>query len=294
MKSFIIRFYYIKFKIYQYLFKLDLLSEKKITDVFYYYKLNKKINWENPQTLNEKLQWLKLNNKNKYHSKLTDKLIAKREISKKIGREYIIPTLGVYENPDEIVFDNLPEKFIIKCSHSSGANYFIKGKFFNKSSLIKKINKKLNSNYYYYTAEWNYKNIHPRLFIEPIIAEKTDDEPLDYKFYCFNGKPMFFAIVYKSIFFYDLNWKRLNIERYDYPIIQNKIFAKPENFDKMIKIAEILSKEIPFVRVDLYNAKGRIYFGEMTFTPGAAAIKWKDERTDYELGKLLDLSFLKN
>lgn len=253
-------------------------------------------NLDNPKTFNEKLQWLKLNNENPLITKCADKYLVREYIKEKIGEEYLIPLLGVYNTPDEIDFDKLPNQFVMKVNWGSGQNIIVK----DKSILdIKDANKKLtewikkNSNHYYFSFEWSYKNIKPKIIIEKYIEEMSGSL-LDYKFFCFNGIPTYVQIDVDRFTnhkrcFYDMNFIKQNFTTY-YPLYTGNI-DKPENFEAMIEFSKILSKNFPFARIDFYNLNGNIKFGEITFYHGNGMEPFTPAEWDYKLGDMLKLPF---
>lgn len=240
--------------------------------ILYYTAFNKKLDLDEPVTYNEKIQWLKLYDRNKEYVKLVDKYEVKKIISKKIGDNHIIPTIGIWDHPDEIDWDILPERFVMKTTHDSGGFIICSDKSkINKNEALEKIKKSYSNNYYYAGREWPYKVIQPRIIIEEFKTTKSGESIKDYRFFCFNGQPKFLSVDYnftnKSAIrrnLYDLDWNLLDAE-ITYPRDPGTKSNKPENFEKMIEIVEKLCKNIPHVRVDLYNVDGEIYFGEMTF-----------------------------
>lgn len=242
--------------------------KKEYKDVF-----GKELSFKNPETLNEKIQWLKLYDRKREYTKFVDKVLVRSHIAKTIGPEYLIPLLGVYKSFEEIDFHSLPNKFVIKTNNSSGGVVPCLDKSnFDIQTAKRIINSKLHSNFYNVTREYPYKHIKPRIVIEEFIGE-GDKYPLDYKILCFNGVPDNIMVCSgretgnTKFFFFDLDWNllRYNKQGRDAPI--DFTISKPKNFDKMIEIAKELSKGIPLLRVDLYNVNGKIYFGEMTFYP---------------------------
>lgn len=271
-------------------------SDEKYIKEFYKYKLDKKLNLDNPKDFNEKLQWLKINDRNPEYTKLVDKYEVKQIVSKKIGEEYIIPTIGIYNSFEEINFDKLPEKFVIKCTHDSGGLAICKDKrTFDIKSVRKKINYFLKKNHYYYAREWPYKDVHPRIIIEDYMQNGNDEDLRDYKFYCFNGIPQYLYVSEglsnhetAKIDFYDMNYEKAPFGREDYLHFDKKP-SKPINFEKMKDLSRKLSKDIPFVRVDFYEINGKIYFGELTFTPCGGFMKFYPEEWDRKLGDLIKI-----
>ena len=226
---------------------------------------------DNPQTYNEKLQWLKLHDRNPEYITMVDKYAVKQYVADKIGEQYIIPTLGVWDRFDDIDFNSLPNQFVLKCTHDSGGLVICKDKSeFDKEKARKKINQSLNRNYYYVGREWPYKNVKPRIIAEQYMEDAETRELRDYKFFCFDGvaKAIFIATDRGSseetkFDFFDMNFNHLDFTNghpnaTPYP-------AKPKSFELMIDLASVLSQEIPHVRVDFYEVNGHVYFGEMTF-----------------------------
>ena len=259
---------------------------------WYYKKLGKPLNLENPTTFNEKIQWLKLNDSTPEKTLLADKNLVREYIKEKIGEEYLVPLLGVYSKFDDIDFAALPDKFVLKCNHGSSMNAIIT----DKSSInIKKLKTKFDTwmreNFGFVKGlQLHYNNIPHKIIAEEYIGTE-DDYPDDYKIFCFNGKPA--LIEYEtnrkkqvSANFFYTNWQQLNFKYY-LPVC-NKEIKKPSKLSKMLEIAKILSKGFKFVRVDLYSQEDKIYFGELTFTPGNGISKFPSN-IDVELGNLLDI-----
>ncbi|MBQ7410442.1 MAG: glycosyl transferase [Clostridia bacterium] len=261
----------------------------------YKLKMGRKLDLKNPKTFNEKLQWLKLHDRNPEYTKMVDKYEVKKYISDKLGEDYIIPTLGVWDSFDEINFNLLPKQFVLKCTHDSGGVVVIKDK---DKIDIKKVKKKLEQsmkkNYYYIGREWPYKNIKPRIIAEKYMVDESGYELKDYKLMVFGGKVKYsFVCTNRNskkglcINFYDKEWNPMPFERH-YPK-NNKEIKKPENYELMVEFAELLGKDIPFIRVDFYEVTGKIYFGELTFYPGSGVEEFSPEEWDYKLGELIKL-----
>ncbi len=272
---------------------LKIVPDKIFLKIKYRLKTGRKLNLKNPQTYNEKLQWLKLYDRKDIYTTLVDKYEVKDYISKIIGDEYIIPTLGVYDNFDDIDFDSLPNEFVIKCTHDSGGLVIVKDKNnFDKEAARKKINASLKNNYYLYHREWPYKNVSPRIIVEKMLECDTNGQLPDYKFFCFDGKVrnMFVAVDRPNATkfnFYDSEFNKLNVSQH-YPNFDYEL-EKPSNFEKMIELCEKISRNLKHVRVDLYNINGKIYFGEITFYHFGGFEKFSPENFDYEMGKFIDL-----
>ena len=260
------------------------------------YKLaiGNKLDLNNPKTFNEKIQWLKINDKKDIYTKMVDKYEVKKYVADIIGRKYIIKTIGVYDSFDQINFNELPNQFVIKCTHDSGGLIIVKDKSkLNIKETGAKINKALKKNYFYSCREWPYKNIIPRIIIEEYMEDETYKELIDYKIMCFNGEPKIIFTCserYKKglkVTFFDMNWNRLNFKRH-YPTSNEKI-EKPTNYAKMIELSKKLSKNIPFIRVDWYEINKKLYFGELTFYPGSGFEEFTPSEWDRKLGDMLEL-----
>lgn len=275
--------------------RLIKLSDKFFLRLMYKNKMGKKLNLDNPQTFNEKLQWLKLNDRKEIYTTMVDKYEVKDYVSNIIGDEYIIPTLGVYNSWEEINFDALPKQFVIKCTHDSGGLVICK----NKNNLDiknakKRIDKCLNNNYYYNWREWPYKNVKPRIIVEKYIQDNNNDDLRDYKFFCFNGEPMIVLVCSERFSsdnmcetWFDANWNLLDITEDNHRT--DNTLKKPINFEKMKEFSRKLSKDKPFIRVDFYEVNNKVYFGELTFYPSSGFEKFDPEEWDYKLGQLIDL-----
>ena len=270
------------------------MTDKAFLKLKYSIEMGEKINLDNPRTFDEKLQWLKLYNRKDLYTTMVDKYEAKDYVSSIIGKEYVIPTLGVYENFDQIDFGELPNRFVIKCTHDSGGLFIVKDKkSLNIDEVRRKIEKCLKRNYYYCGREWPYKNVKPRIIIEKYMVDESGYELKDYKFFCFGGKVHYIQVDFdrfkghkKNI--YDRNWKFQNVQ-INYPNSPDCNIKKPVQLKKMIEFAEKLSKDQPFLRVDFYDIKGKIYFGELTFFPGSGFMTFDPKEWNRKLGDLIEL-----
>lgn len=257
-----------------------------------------KLDLKNPVTYNQKLQWLKLNYRKPYMTKLVDKYEAKFFVEKLIGSKYLINTLGVWNSFDEIDFDLLPEKFVLKTTHDQGGIVICKNKNeFDKKSAKRKLESRLKKSHYFLSREWPYKNVKPRILAEEYMVDESKVELIDYKFFCFNGevKTMFIATERQSgkevkFDFYDRNFNHLEIVQI-HPQSFKQI-NKPKNFEKMIELAEFISKGYPHLRVDFYNIDGNIYFGEFTFFHHGGLIPFHPKEWDYKFGNWVNLNDL--
>lgn len=257
--------------------------------------MGKRLDLKNPTSYNEKLQWLKLYDRNPLYTKLVDKVAVKDYVASIIGNEYIIPTLKVYKSPEEVRIEDLPERFVLKTNHDGdflGVFVCKDKKNFDFNKAISILSKNLQHNYYYTGREWPYKNVNPVIFAEE-YKEDEFGELRDYKFFCFNGvvKALFVAtersVGHVKFDYFDRDFNHLDFTQ-SHPM-SNVTLKKPDNFEKMIELAERLSRGLPHVRIDLYNCNGKIYFGEMTFYHYGGMIKFHPEEWDYKFGSWLQL-----
>lgn len=287
----------IKDRIYNRLirFLMPFVSDRIYLKLLFKHRLGYKLNLDNPKSFNEKLQWLKLNDIHPEYTQMVDKIEAKKYVASIIGDEYIIPTLGVWNSVDDIDWDLLPEQFVIKVSSDSGGIVVCK----NKSNLdinkaIKKLKKGFGKNYYIYNKEYPYKNIKPRIIAEQYMEDRKTGELRDYKFFCFNGEPKIIKVDFNRFTehranYYDIDKNLLMFGEENYPPNYNKDIEFPNNFEKMVQLVREIAKSIPFVRVDLYNVNGYIYFGEITFFPASGTGRFTSLEWDYKLGNMLKL-----
>lgn len=272
------------------------LRDETYLHILYKAKMGNKLNLENPRTFNEKLQWLKIYDRKDIYTAMVDKYEAKKYVADLIGEEYIIPTLGVYDRFDDIDFDELPNQFVMKCTHDSGGLVICRDKKeLNIEGARKKINNSLRTKYYRKGREWPYKNVKPRIIIEKYMDDKGSRTMRDYKFFCFSGKP---EIMYLSegledhstarMSFYDMSMKVTDCKRSDYAPLEYTP-KKPKNFEKMKKYSAVLSEGIPHLRVDWYEVNGKLYFGELTFTTCSGFVPFSSKKWDRKLGDLIEL-----
>ena len=254
------------------------------------YKLNLKV----PKTFNEKLQYLKLYDRNPLYTKLVDKVLVKDWVAEKIGAEYIIPTLAIWECAEDIDISQLPDQFVLKCNHDSGSIIICKDKStFDITKAKEKLSKALKQNYYWNSREWVYKDIRPLIFAEPYIIDYEKNDLPDYKFFSFDGKVkvLFIATERASkttevrFDFFDMDFNHLNVEN-GHPNA-NKTPKKTKCFDRMIRSSEILSRGIPHVRCDFYEANGKMYFGELTFYHWSGFVPFQPYSFDEYLGDFI-------
>lgn len=262
--------------------------------VAYFLSMNgRMLHLDHPRTYSEKLQWLKLNEHHEEYTKMVDKVQAKDYVASIIGECYIIPTIGVWENFDDIDFEQLPDQFVLKCSHDSQGIVICREKSkLDIEAARKKINRCLRRNYYWCGREYPYRDVPKRILAEKLMVDESGTELKDYKFFCFDGEVKMLYVASErgkatKFDFFDLNFKHLPF-RQSYPISQ-KTLLKPKNFDKMVEVARQLSQGFRHVRVDLYNVNGEIYFGELTFFNNAGLLPFQPHEWDYKIGEWLEL-----
>ena len=271
------------------------MPDRLYLSLLYWASFGKKMDWERPLTFNEKLQWIKLYDRRPEYSILVDKYAVKEFVASKIGYEYVIPTVGVWEKVEDIEWEKLPNKFVLKSTHDSGSVIICNDKeLINKDVVRTKLRASLLFDYYKRSREWPYKNVPRRIIAEQYIdpVPGLNDLP-DYKFFCFDGKVrLLFVATERSsgdvkFDFFDTNFNHLNITQLHHP--SGKCIQKPLRFEKMIQLAEVLSEGIPFVRVDFYNINGRIYFGEMTLFHHGGLVPFHPGDWDRILGEWIVL-----
>ena len=254
------------------------------------------LNLENPKTFSEKLQWLKLNYRNPIQIIMVDKYEAKHFIAKHVGEQYVIPTLAVWDSVENIDIDALPNQFVLKITHDSGGIVICKDKStFDFEAAKAKLRASLRQDYSRIAREWVYQNVPRRIIAEEYISELGNDDLLDYKMYSFHGEPKL-TVVCSNRFsktgtrmnFYDMDWNSMGIHFGHYPPLPTE-FPKPDTYGEMLQVAAELSKACPFLRVDFYEIKGRLYIGELTLFPGAGFERFRPISRDYELGEWLHL-----
>lgn len=265
--------------------------------ILYRLEFKRKLDLNNPITYSEKLQWLKLYYHNPIHTIMADKYVVKQYVKDIIGEEYIIPTLHVWNNTEDIEWDKLPHKFVLKTTHDSGNFGVIICKDKSKldiSSVEKRLRKSLNRNTFQIGREWPYKNIKPQIIAEEFLENNNADELKDYKFFCFNGKVKAICVVSgrnsvhgACVDFFDVNYNQLPFRT----LYKNStiIPKKPKLLQEMIDVSAKLSQGVPHVRVDLYEVNGKIYFGEYTFFTSGGLSPFRPEEYDYQFGEWLTL-----
>lgn len=267
-------------------------SDKKYLSIRYKLRFGKDIDFDNPKTFNEKLNWLKLYYRNPLFTLMADKYWVKKYVAEKIGSEYVVPCYGRWNKFEDIDFSKLPDKCFMKSNQDSGGGVLYEKEKSNITDIKNRFSSKQikKKNWYWYLREWVYKHIEPCILAEEYLDEGTGRELHDYKFWCFNGKPIYMYITNKGAVikenFYDMDFNPVYIdhgfER------QTPEYSKPAQFELMRELAEKLSKDIPFVRIDFFNVNGKVYFGEFTFYDWGAFSPFKDD-WDLKLGRLINL-----
>lgn len=276
-----------------------LIPDRIYLQIVYFRHFKKFIDFDNPKTFNEKIQWLKLNYRKEEYTNLVDKYRVKQYITKLIGEEYVIPTLGVWNNADDIDFKSLPEKFVLKCNNDSGGIVICKNKKdFDEAKAKSFLKERLKNNGYWYGREWPYKNVKPCIIAEKYMEDSISKDLKDYKFFCFNGSMEFFDIdidrfIEHRANYYDRNGNFLPFGKTYCPPDYTKKIEMPKNLDKMIELAETISHNTVLSRIDFYEIDGQVYFGEITFYPGSGFSPFTDEKWDYKLGDMIDLPNIK-
>ena len=251
----------------------------------------KELDLRNPKTFNEKLNWLKIYGYKNSYSQLVDKYEVKNIVSSRIGYEYVVPCYGVWDNFDDVDFAKLPVSFVLKSTHDSSGAFVCKNKNeINKELLKVEFDKKLRYNWYWINRERPYKDLKPRIIAEELLDDKSGKEIKDYKFLCFNGQPKVMYVTNKGSKieenYYDMDFNVLDISHgYSRTIPE---YIKPKNFNLMRNLAAVLSKDIPFVRVDFFDVNGKVYFGEYTFYDWGG-IKPLNDYWEYKLGSWIEL-----
>lgn len=259
--------------------------------------IGEELDLSHPRTFNEKLQWLKLHDRDPIHVKMVDKYEAKAYVSQILGSEYVIPAYGVWDSFDDIPFECLPDQFVLKCTHDSGGLVICKDKQkLNLEEARKKIEKSLQTNYYWIGREWPYKNVKPRIIAEQYM-EDTDKpgELTDYKIHCFNGEPKLVQVITDRFLdsgmindHYTLDWEKLDLVRGHYAA-SDKSVPRPPEIDEMLKLAKKLCQGTYYVRTDFYIIAHRVYFGEITFFPASGFNPFHPDKWDKIWGEWLKL-----
>ena len=254
-----------------------------------------KMDLNHPVTFNEKIQWLKLYDSTPLKTRLADKYLVRDYVKEKVGEQYLIPLFGVWDKFDDIDFDSLPNKFVLKANHGSGWNIIVKDKSkLNIRDAKKKFDKWMNTNFAFVNGfELHYKDVEPKIIAEEYMETLDEGDIEDYKFFCFNGEPKIIEVDFNRFTdhkrnIYNMNWEYQDVS-IQYPNDSTHIVEKPEHLDEMIRVSRTLSQGFKLVRIDLYYINGRVYFGEMTFTHGGGYERFEPEGLGYKMGDWISI-----
>lgn len=261
--------------------------------------MGKKLDLRNPKSFTEKIQWLKIHNRQHIMKNMVDKLAVKEYVANKIGSEYIIPTIGVWNSLEEMNWEALPNQFVLKTTHGGGGTGVVvvrDKKVTTKEEIVEKLRWSYNREGYYANREWPYKDVPKRIIAEKLIEIPEKFDLTDYKIYCFNGKPLYIQVIQdrntcETIDFFDTEWNHQEFVGLN-PLAKNakNPISKPENLKEMLWAAEKLAKGFDFVRIDMYQVRGKALFGEITFFPASGIGAFTPSEYDRKLGDLLHLS----
>lgn len=272
-----------------------ILSDKSFIKKIYKERMGKKINLSNPKTFCEKQNWLKLYDRKPIYTIMVDKYLARDFVAERIGEEYLVPLLGVWDNADDIDFSALPDKFVLKCNHNSDIIMCTDKSSLNKEETIKKLNNDLKVDYYIKKREWPYKYVPRKIICEKYMENVDNSNPLEYKVFCFNGIPKYVLVISGrfskngiAMDTYDMNWNYTDLINGDCPRVGN-VFEKPDCFGEIKRICELLAAGVPFLRVDFNFWNNRLYFGELTFFDAAGFEHYHPDEWDNTLGELIEL-----
>lgn len=274
-----------------------LFSDKTSIKIQYRIKMGRKLNLSNPQRFSEKLQWLKLYDRKPEYTKMVDKIKAKEYVSDIIGNQYIIPTIGTWHHFDEIDFNCLPNKFVLKTNHSGGGGGVVICKekaYLNKETAKNRLEQSLKHSIYPHLREWPYKDVTPMIFAEELLEDEGKHGLMDYKVFCCNGEPRMIKVNYDvstnyHVCWYDLNWNKINGSTIYDPVDDSINIEKPKELKLLLEFARALSKGKAFIRVDFYCTNGMIKFGELTFFPGSGFERFVPDSFDKEIGSWIKL-----
>ncbi len=276
----------------------DRVPDKEFLEKVFPARLGYDLNLSDPLTFNEKLQWLKLYDRKDEYTQYVDKCAAKEIVANKIGAQYIIPTLEVWDAPEKIQFQQLPSQFVLKCNHNSGTGLYIcKNKDeLDQEKVLRELKRGMQEDYYLTGREWPYKNVKRRILAEQYMVDESGTELKDYKIFCFHGRPEYIQVDFGRFTkhernLYSTKWEYMGFASL-YPTNKEHVIPRPVCLEKMLEIAEELSKNVPFMRVDLYVIGDKIYFGEMTLYHGSGFEPFQPVEWDRRLGDLIDLSLV--
>lgn len=271
-----------------------ILSDKSFIKKLYKKRMGKDINLSNPKTFCEKQNWLKLYDRKPIYTVMVDKYLAREFVAERIGEEYLVPLLGVWDKADDIDFSVLPDKFVLKCNHNSDVTICTDKSTLDVEKVKKKLNEQLKRDYYLSKREWPYKNVPRKIICEKFMENHDGSEPLEYKVFCFNGVPKYILVISgrfhteePTMDTYNIMWEHTDL--INGGPLAGDVYPKPECFDELCRLSESLSSNTHFLRVDYNYWNNKLYFGELTFFDSAGFEKYKPEKWDYILGDLIEL-----
>lgn len=276
---------------------LKFLPDKIFLKLIFWVRTGKRLNLKNPHTYNEKLQWLKLYDRKDKYTTMVDKYEVKKYVSEIIGEKYVVPLLGVWDSVEDIEFDKLPEKFVLKATHNSGGIVICRNKTSLDIETVKnKLSTVLKKNYFFYLREWPYKNVKPRIIAEKLMENSKQKENTNlnvYKIFCFDGKPEIIQTIQndktpdETIDYFDVSWNLLDLKQ-SFPNSKTPL-GKPSTLEEMLSLAAKLSKGVAFLRVDFYDVNEEIYFSEFTFYSDSGMANFYPENWNCRLGELINI-----
>lgn len=273
---------------------LNWIPDKAYLKMIFFLEIGKRLNLDNPQTYNEKLQWLKLYDRKPEYIRYVDKYAVRSYVSESIGEQYLIPLLGVYNCVEEIDWDSLPNQFVLKCTHGSGSNIICsdKEKLDIKGSKMM-LNLWMKKSWFWFGREWPYKNIKPHIICEDYIVDESGIELKDFKIFCFNGEPKLIQVDFNRFIehkrnLYTIDWQFVDAS-IEYPNQQSFIVPRPKKLDDMLRCARLLSRNMAHVRIDFYSINDQAFFGEMTFYHGSGYEKFEPESLGIKMGSWIQL-----
>ena len=273
------------------------LDDKLWLEYYYFRKLGDRLNLKDPINFNEKMQWMKLYDRNPLYTRLADKYACRDYVKEKLGERYLKPLLGVFDNPDDINWTDLPNKFVVKVTHGSGWNIICTNKEkFDVEDTKKTLQKWLEKNYYQKKREWHYRNIKPKILVEQYLDGKDDYGLIEYRFYCFNGTIEFIQVNIdfnrnRRGLYLNKTWERIPWKYSNYPYPKNEaIIPKPINLEEIMTDVEKLAMGLPFMRIDLHIFDDQVFISEMTLMPGAGYKKFDPLEYNFIIGNLITLN----
>ncbi len=279
--------------------KFKFIPDETYLNIMFKFYMDKKLDLNNPRSYNEKLQWLKLHDRKPEYTIMVDKVRVRELVAQKIGAQYLIPLVGVWDNQEDIDFDKLPNRFVLKCNHNSGLGMCIckdKSKL-DYARVRNELKKGLSENYYYLGREWPYKDVPRKIICEKFMVDESGEELRDYKVLCFNGEPKLIELHrgrftdHQTQDYYDVNWNKTAITQNiaAHYGASTDIAPRPSTLEEMLELSRIMSADIPMVRMDWYSVNGKLYFGEMTFFDGSGFVPYDKEEDDLLIGSWIRL-----